>query len=598
MTTQQTPPFREVIWALIRRQPFRYSVALVLWVSVWTMPIFVGLLIGYFFNQLAAGIEPTTVTTIVLALAAYTLARTAFIFLAMRNHGSMLFRAAALMRRNLLLRLYELPGAESLDETPGEIVSRLRDDVEHVVEPFDLTVDLAGAVVAGLVSFGLLFSIDPVITVVVAIPVVIVAFVSHTTGGMVRRYRRQAREATESITGFLGETFSATQSVKVAGAEQPMLERFVALNSERKEMMVKDRTLTEALHAVFRNTVNIGTGLILLLAAGRLSATGDAGISIGEFALFVFLLHHVTDASYFIGVFTARAKQGSVSIERLTKTLHGEPWERVFVETDTGLDGDPAQRTEPLPEPPDFDRLSVRGLSYTYPGSVNGIEDFDLDIARGEFVVITGRIGSGKTTAVRTVLGLLPADSGTIEWNGTEVHDASGMLVPPHAAYTPQVPKLFSMSLRDNLILGEEVTDHVVNESIYIATMRHDVDQMSEGLETMVGPRGVRLSGGQIQRSASARMLTRDPQLLVLDDVSSALDVETEQILWTRLFNARADVAALVVSHRHAALARADRVIVMDAGRIVASGPAAELQETSAVFRAIWEGATQATTPA
>jgi ATP-binding cassette subfamily B protein len=113
---------------------------------------------------------------------------------------------------------------------------------------------------------------------------------------------------------------------------------------------------------------------------------------------------------------------------------------------------------------------------------------------------------------------------------------------------------------------------------------------MDEGLETMIGPRGVRLSGGQVQRSASARMFARRPQLLVLDDVSSALDVETERTLWSRLFEARSGVAALVVSHRRAALAMADKVIVMDEGLVVAVGTARELEATSDEFRAIWAG--------
>ncbi len=597
MTTQRQPGFGRILMRMGRVQPWRYGAALFLWTAIWTMPVLVGFITAHFFDELLAGIESSTVVFVVVATFAYAAGRSVAIFLGMRNHGSLLFRAGATIRRNLLVRIFEMPGAAAVEETPGEIVSRFRDDVEHIVEPFDISVDLTGALVSGTISFVIFWTIDPVITIAIAIPVLVVGIVSTQMGGVIRRYRRAAREATEAITGFLGETFAATQAVKVAGTEGPMLDRFMALNAVRKRMMVRDRTLTEVLHAVFRNTLNIGTGLILLLAAGRLNEGGSTGISLGEFALFVYLLHVVADASYFVGAFIARAKQGSVSVEKITRTMRGEPWTRAFEKTDLWLDSEPPAPELPTSDHPGFESLEVRGLSYTYPGSDNGISDVDLDIRRGEFVVVTGRIGSGKTTLLRTILGLLPADAGLVIWNGEAIDDPASALVPPNAAYTPQVPKLFSMSLRDNLDLGADVSDHLMNESIYIATMRHDVDLMPEGLETLVGPRGVRLSGGQIQRSASARMLTRDPRLLVLDDVSSALDVETEQILWNRLFRARSEVAALVVSHRHAALARADRVVVMEGGRVVAVGPAAELQESSEAFRAIWEGALSATTP-
>ncbi len=592
--TPQSPPFYKVLWKMIRAQPIRYSWAQFLWVSIWTSPVLIGLIIAYFFDPLVAGITVSTMTLVVTATFAYAAGRVVFIVLGMRNHASLLFRAGATMRRNLLLRIYELPGAAALDETPGEVVSRMRDDVEHVYEPFDLSVDLVGALVGGTVAFVVLWSIDPVMTIVISVPVVIVGIVSSTTGRIVRQYRRTAREATETITAFIGETFASTQSVKIAGAEHAMLSRFVDLNDVRRRMMVKDRTLTAVLDAVFRNTVNIGTGLILVMAAGRLTQTGSAGMSIGDFALFVFLLYSVTDGAYFIGVFIAKAKQASVSVDRLTMTLHGEPWDRTFRKTDLHLDDEPSPVVVTPPEVEPFESLSVRNLGFTYHGSANGIADVDLDISAGEFVVVTGRVGSGKTTLLRTILGLLPADRGIVEWNGRRVDDTSAELVPPLSAYTPQVPKLFSMSLRDNLVLGESITEHTLDQSIYISTMRQDIDGMPEGMETLIGPRGVRLSGGQVQRSASARMLTRQSQLLLLDDVSSALDVETEQILWTRLFNARSDVAALVVSHRHAALARADRVIVMEDGAVVATGSASELQRTSATFRAIWEGASSA----
>lgn len=592
MSEQTSPAFVRVLFRMIRQQPVRYSVALFLWVSIWTMPILIGLVGARFFDALTEGMTISTLTLLVTAVVAYAFVRAVFIFAGMRNHASLLFRAAGTMRRNLLVRIYELPGAAGLTETPGEVVSRFRDDIEHVVEPFDIFVDFIGALIAGTISAVILWSIDPGMTIVIVIPVGIVAVVASRTGAVVRRYRRKARDATEAITGFLGETFAATQSVKVAGAESSMLGRFVELNEVRKTMMVRDRTFTAVLEAVFRNTVNIGTGLILLLVAGRLTATGTAGISLGEFALFVYLLHQVTDNAYFYGMFVARAKQGSVSVERLTDALSGEPWDRITQRTELGLDGDPVATMDPIEHIEPFESLSVRDLSYHYRDSQNGIEGVDLDIALGEFVVVTGRIGSGKTTLLRTVLGLLPAESGSIRWNGELVEEPSAILIPPRVAYTPQVPRLFSMSLENNLVLGAELADGQLEESIHIATMRRDIDTMPEGLGTLIGPRGVRLSGGQVQRSAAARMFTRVPQLLVLDDVSSALDVETEQTLWRRLFEARSDVAALVVSHRHAALARADRVIVMEAGRVVAVGTAIELSQSSETFRAIWEGAT------
>jgi len=590
MTEQTTPWFGRILWEMIKAQPLRYGFALVLWTTIWTMPILVGLITARFFDLLTTGIESSQVISLVVAVGAYAAARSVVILIGMRNHGTMLFRAHALIRRNLLTRIYELPGAAGLDETPGEVVSRFRDDVEHIVEPFDFTADVVGATVSGIISFAIMWTIDPVITVVVSLPVLVVAVVANRTGGIVRRYRKDARDATEAITGFLGETFSATQSIKVAGAEAHMLHRFAALNDVRKTMMVRDRTLTSVLEATFRNTVNIGTGLILLLAAGRLGATGTAGISIGEFSLFVFLLTLVTEASYFSGRFVAQAKQATVSAQRLTDTLSGASWDRAYArEGLISVHGSPDEDLH-LAEPDPFRSLQIRGLTYVYPGSTNGIRGVDIEIGPGEFIVVTGRIGSGKTTLLRTILGLLPATEGTIIWNDDTIDDPATFMVPPLVAYTPQVPKLFSMSLRNNLDLGIDLSDAELDESIHIATMNRDLGDMPDGLETMIGPRGVRLSGGQIQRSASARMFARDPQLLVLDDVSSALDVETEKVLWSRLFAARAGVATLVVSHRYAALARADRVIVMEDGHAVAVGTAEELDKTSAAFRSIWAG--------
>ena len=144
------------------------------------------------------------------------------------------------------------------------------------------------------------------------------------------------------------------------------------------------------------------------------------------------------------------------------------------------------------------------------------------------------------------------------------------------------------MSLHENLDLGLSVDDEEIHAAIRVAALDRDLADMPEGLDTLIGPRGVRLSGGQIQRTAAARMFVRDSELMVFDDLSSALDVETEKILWDRLFAGHGDVTSLVVSHRRSALHRADQIIVLAEGRIVAVDTLETLIETSSEFRAMW----------
>lgn len=559
-------PTGRLILRLIAYLPWRYAGNALAWTVVWAMPIVPGLISREFFNGIS-GEAPARfgVPTLIAFLGAYALARIGIVALGMVNDANLTFRLGALVRRNMLGRILELPGARAVPHSPGEAISRFREDIETTEEAVAWTADLLGVAIFAAVSMAVLASIDGRITLFVFAPLVVVVAVAERTGSLVRRYRAEARRATGEVTAAIGETFGAVQSVKVAGAEAPMLEHFRSLNERRRKVMVRDRVLNEMLESVFWNTVNVGTALILLLAAG---AMRGGAFTVGDFALFVYVLTFVTDAVHFVGIYLARYRQAGVALERMVELLQGADPKALVAHRELHLRGDHPAPAAPPPVEEPLEVLEATGLTYRYPGTEHGIEGVDLRLERGSFTVVTGRIGSGKTTLLRVLLGLLPADGGEIRWNGRPVPDPASFFVPPRSAYTPQIPRLFSMSLRDNLLLGLAAEDEELAEAIRAAVLDDDLAAMPAGLETAVGPLGVRLSGGQVQRTAAARMFVRRPELLVFDDLSSALDVETERLLWERLFARTPRPTSLVVSHRRAALEQADQVIVLEGGEV------------------------------
>ena len=486
-----------------------------------------------------------------------------------RTWSGFCYETHTLLQRNTLAGILRGFGRFGLPVPPGDAISRFRDEPPAItMGSMDGVADLVGRGLFALVGGAIMWRIDPVLTLAASAPVLVSSALSNTLGTRSAVNAAAAREATGRLTAFLGELVSANLAVRVSGAASHIVHRLAEISDTRRRLSLRDRVFAETVNSMNFHLVHVGTGALLLLGAGKIRS-GE--FSIGDFALFVVFLDQLTYLPAEIGRVLTELKRTRVSLDRLHGLMPGAHRDDVVAHAPIHVRG-PLPALPPPPAADRLDRLDIVGLTSIHPRSGRGVIEVSLSLDRGSFTVVTGRIGSGKTTLLHAVLGLLPCDAGTIRWNGAPVDDPATFLVPPRAAFTPQVPRLFSETLRANLLLGRPADENAVGAAVRAAVIEGDVATLDAGLETLVGRRGVKLSGGQIQRVAAARMFLRGAELLVFDDLSSALDVATETELWRRLLTRRGEVTCLVVSHSPIALANADRIVVLDHGREI-GGP-------------------------
>lgn len=552
-------------WRLTRHEWFLYGATTVAWVVFFASPVLLGLVLAEAFGALEDG-RLGRAQLAALLLLVVEVGRVLVLRVAALSFNRVWISLQSGLRVNML---HDQLADRSADrgrpvESPSGALSHFRDDTEDVARFVDGWIDVLAGLVFTVGAMIVLAAVDPWATAVLVVPMALVSFITWLSGNAVARARRADREATAAVTRSVGELVAAALSVKVNAAERPVLDHLAGVMDVRRRTAVRDRVLDQIMWSTGSSMTDLGLGLVLLVAVTRV---GEGALGLGELALFATYLTWLGFLPRMIGMTLVRRRYAAVSFERMRRLVADEDTDRTVTDRSLGLhSSNPLRPALRRPERVPLAQLSVRGLTVRLSGRTV-LHDVDLDLVGGSVTVVTGPVGAGKTTLLRGLLGLTwPDDTdGTVWWNGTEIVDPAAFLVPPNAAFLPQVPHLLSDSLATNVALGRR-SDPSLDAAVELARVADEVRDMADGWDTRIGPRGLRLSGGQRQRVAAARAFVHRPELVVVDDLSSAVDTRTELELWDGMV--AAGMTVLAVATRPVALERADQVIELADGRV------------------------------
>jgi ABC-type multidrug transport system fused ATPase/permease subunit len=482
-------------------------------------------------------------------------------------------------RRTLADRLLRLPVAEYDRRRTGDLMSRVGADTtllratvtSGVVEVAGSAVVAVGAVVAMALVDGWL------LLVTVAVVAVGLAVVVSVARG-VQRLSRQAQEEVGAMTAAVERALSAVRTIRASGATTREVDVVAASAGRAYAAGVRVARL-QALVSPAGSIAVQGAFLAVLGLGGYRVATGSIAVAdLVAFILYLFLL--VMPLGQAIGAWT-QLQSGLGALARVREVLALEPEDDARAERGGALVAVPAS-----PPGADVPLLELDDVSFRYPDGPEVLRGVSLSVPAGSRVALVGPSGAGKSTVLALVEGFYPLTGGAVRWAGTDVRDLPRAGLRARLGYVEQEAPVLAGSVRDNLLLAApHATDPELWAVLADVGLTDVVQRSPRGLDVPVGDDGVLLSGGERQRLAIARSLLARPALLLLDEPTASLDARNEALLRDTLAAAAADRALLVVAHRLSTVLDSDRIVVLDGGRVVASGTHGELVETSPLYR-------------
>ncbi|MFO7752386.1 MAG: ABC transporter ATP-binding protein [Desulfobacteraceae bacterium] len=451
----------------------------------------------------------------------------------------------------------------------GDIMARATSDINHIRMAFGLgIVAIIDAFLLGGATIAVMMWMNVKLTLLALIPMPFLIVSTRILGRKMHEYHNTAQESFSALTELVRESFFGIRVVKVFNFENLVNDRVAGISTDYFSKNLKRAILTSFFKPLMTFFFNSSTFIIIFY--GGFLVTTDA-LTPGELVAFIQYMGILAWPMIALGWMTNLLQRGLASLKRVRTVIETVPSVRSFPDA--------------APPVPGSGDIGIADATFAYDPGAPVLDHVSMHIPKGGLAGISGPPGSGKTSLVQLIPRLYDPESGHVSIAGQDVRHTELEALRSRIGFMPQESFIFSGSIRENIVMGREISDRRLDDTIRAAMLADTIQAMPEGLETVVGERGVTLSGGQKQRIALARALAAPTDILLLDDPVSQMDTDTASRVMEGIRRLKGDATLIIVSHRIAALTFCDSIFILNNGRIENSGDHKTLMETNLFYK-------------